>query len=398
MGQSSPFYLHELLPQEELLDVSRSSDKLIIGIPKERHLQETRIALTPDSVSDLIREGHRVLIESQAGNHAGFTDRDYAEAGAEITPDTKKVFESPLILKIEPPTLEEVQWIKPNSVLFSALLIKSQSKSFFELLQAKKITAVAYEYVKEQDGDYPILQTLSELAGTSSILIASELLSQHKASTGLILGNIAGVAPSEVLIIGAGTVGYYAAKTAIGLGAKVKIFDPSINRLRKIQSKLNHNVHTSTIQPKPLLKAVRRCNVVIGALKGVDRAPMVISEELVSFMKKGSVIVDVSIDSGGCIETSSLTSHDAPTFVAHEVIHYCVPNISARYPRTASLALSNILTPFLMNIGARGGIESSIRFNYGLRSGTYVYNGVLTNQMVSKWFDLPSRDINLLIL
>ena len=398
MSQSSPFYPHELLPQEEMLDISFNGKKLFIAIPKERHLQETRIPLTPDSVSDLVKDGHRVLIESNAGENAGFTDHDYSEAGAEITPDTQKVFESPIILKIEPPTLDEAKWIKPNAVLISALQIKSQTKAFFELLQSKKITAIAFEYVKEQDGDYPILQTLSELAGTSSILIASELLSQHESSTGLLLGNIAGVAATEVVIIGAGTVGYYAAKTAIGLGAKVKVFDPSINRLRKIQSRLDDNIQTSTIQPKSLLKAVRRCNVIIGALKGMDRTPMVISEELVEFMKKGSVIVDVSIDSGGCIETSRLTTHDAPTFVLHDVIHYGVPNISARYPRSASLALSNILAPFLMNIGNNGGIDPSIRFNFGLRTGAYMYKGILTNRTISNWFDLPSRDINLLIL
>lgn len=398
MSQSSPFYPHELLPQEEMLDISRDENKLFIGIPKERHLQETRIPLTPDSVSDLVKDGHHVLIESDAGENAGFTDHDYAEAGAEITPDTQKVFGSPIVLKIEPPNLDEARWLNPNAVLISALQIKSQSKAFFEVLQTKKITAIAFEFVKEQDGDYPILQTLSELAGTSSVLIASELLSQHKSSTGLLLGNIAGVAPTEVVIIGAGTVGYYAAKTAIGLGAKVKVFDPSINRLRKLQNRLNDNIHTSTIQPKALLKAIRRCNVIIGALKGMDRTPMVVSEELVEFMKKGSVIVDVSIDSGGCIETSRLTSHDEPTFVLHDVIHYGVPNISARYPRTASLALSNILAPFLMNIGNTGGIESSIRFNFGLRTGTYMYKGILTNRTISKWFDMPSRDINLLIL
>ncbi|MDA1209872.1 MAG: alanine dehydrogenase [Bacteroidetes bacterium] len=397
MNKSSPFYAHELLPQEEMLDVSRESNKLVIGIPKERHLQETRIALTPDSVSDLVKDGHSVLIESNAGISAGFTDHDYSEAGAQITPNTQKVFESPIVLKVEPPTIDEAQWLKPNSVLISALQIKSQSKAFFELLQKKKISAIAFEYVKEQDGDYPILQTLSELAGTSSIVIASELLSQHESSTGLLLGNIAGVAPTEVVIIGAGTVGYYAAKTAIGLGAKVKVFDPSINRLRKLQSRFNENIQTSTIQPKSLLKAIRRCNVIIGALKGADRTPLVVSEELVEFMKKGSVIVDVSIDSGGCIETSRLTTHEDPTFVLHEVIHYGVPNISARYPRTASLAISNILAPFLMNIGNHGGIDQSIRFNYGLRSGTYMYKGILTNRTISNWFDLTSRDINLLI-
>jgi len=398
LSVSSHFYSHQLLPQEETIEITPSGKKLHIGIPKERHFQETRIALTPDSVADLVSDGHNVLIESKAGENAGFSDHDYSEAGAEISPDTQKVFESPILLKVEPPTIDEISWIKPNTVLISALQIKSQNKTYFDLLQKKKVTAIAFEYVKEQDGDYPILDTISELAGTSSILIASELLSQHNSSTGLLLGNIAGVAPTEVVIIGAGTVGFYAAKTAIGLGTKVKVFDPSINRLRKLQTRISSNIHTSTLQPKLLLKAVRRCNVIIGALKGLDRTPLVISEDLVECMKKGSVIVDVSIDSGGCVETSRLTTHDSPTFVLHDVIHYGVPNISARYPRSASLALSHILSPFLLNIGNEGGIESSIRFNYSLRSGVYMFKGILTNSTVSKWFDIPFKDINLLII
>lgn len=398
MSQTSPFLHHQLLPKEEKLDIHQSNNKLNIGIPKERHLQETRVSLTPDSVSDLVREGHHVTLESEAGLNAGFTDHDYSEAGASITNDTKTVFKCPIILKVEPPNLEEINWMRTNSVIISTLQIKSQKKAFFSALQEKKITAIAFEFVKEEDGDYPILQTMSELAGASSILIAAELLSQHESSTGLLLGNIAGVAPSEVVVIGAGTVGYYATKAALGLGAKVKLFDPSINRLRKLQSKLNQNVHTSTIQPKALLKAMRRCNVAIGALKGTDRTPMVVSEDLVQLMKKGSVIVDVSIDSGGCFETSKLSTHHNPTFVTHDVIHYCVPNISARYPRSASLALSNILSPFLINIANQGGIEASLRLNYGLRSGTYCYKGILTNRTVSNWFDLPAKDINLLIL
>ncbi|WP_299554713.1 alanine dehydrogenase [Seonamhaeicola sp.] len=395
--QLSPFSKQELLPQEETLEIFKKKGELFIGIPKETDFQEQRICLTPDAVFALVNNGHKVLLESGAGEGASFSDKDYSEAGAEITKDTAKVFACPMILKVEPPTLEQIKLINPQAILISALQLKTQTKKYFEALASKRITALAFEFIRDADGTYPAVRSLSELAGTASVLIASELLSDTKNGNGLMFGNISGVPPLEVVILGAGTVGEFAARGSMGLGANVKVFDNSITKLRCIQTNLGRPFFTSTIQPKNLTKALKRCDVVIGAVRGKNRSPIVVSEAMVQSMKKGSIIIDVSIDMGGCFETSEVTSHKQPTFVKHGVIHYCVPNIPARYPRTASVSISNIFTPYLMQIAEDGGIENSLRFDRGLRNGLYFYHGILTSKPVGEWFDLSYSDANLLI-
>ncbi|MCF8714159.1 alanine dehydrogenase [Joostella atrarenae] len=394
---NTPFTKQELIPQEETLELLKQKGELFIGIPKEVSYQENRVCLTPDAINALTSHGHRVIIESKAGFHANYSDKEYSEAGAEITTDTKKVFSCPIILKVEPPSLSELELINPQTILISALQIKTRSKKYFETLANKRITALAFEFIKDDDGNYPAVRALSEIAGTASVLIAAELMTNANSGNGLMFGNITGVPPVDVVIIGAGTVGEFAARSAIGLGASVKIFDNSITRLRCIQNNLGRMLYTSTLQPKNLLKALKRCDVLIGAVRGIDRAPVVVSETMVENMKKGAVIIDVSIDMGGCIETSEVTSHDKPTFTKHGVIHYSVPNIPARYARTASVSLSNIFTPYLLKIGEDGGLEQSLRFDKGLRNGLYFYHGILTSKSVAEWFDLSHRDINLLI-
>jgi alanine dehydrogenase len=386
-----------LLPQEETLEILRKKGELFIGIPKETYFQEKRVCLTPDAVSALLSNGHRVMIESGAGDGAKFTDQDYSEAGAEIVKDTAKVYSCPIILKVEPPSLEEIKLINPQTLLISALQLKTQSKPYFEALASKRITALAFEFIKDEHGAYPAVRTLSEIAGTASILIASELLSNINGGNGLMFGNISGVPPTEVVIIGAGTVGEFAARSAIGLGANVKVFDNSITKLRRVQSHLGRPIYTSTIQPKNLIKALKRCDVAIGAIRGNNRAPIVVTEPMVQCMKSGSVIIDVSIDMGGCFETSEITTHDNPTFEVNGVTHYCVPNIPARYSRSASVSISNIFTPYLLKIAEDGGIENAIRFDRGLKNGLYFYHGILTNKSVADWFDLKFSDVNLLI-
>ncbi|MFD2725983.1 alanine dehydrogenase [Hyunsoonleella rubra] len=393
----SPFTKQQLLPQEETLEILKHKKQLFIGVPKETSYQENRICLTPDAVSALVSNGHRVLMESGAGKGARFSDKDYSEAGAEISNDTAKVFSCPMVLKVEPPSLEQIKLLNPQAILISALQLKTQSKKYFEALASKRITALAFEFIKDEDGTYPAVRSLSEIAGTASVLIAAELLSNDKYSTGLMLGNISGVPPIEVVILGAGTVGEYAARSAIGLGAGIKVFDNSITKLRRIQKSVGRPLFTSTIQPKNLVKALKRCDVIIGAVRGVNRAPVVVSETMVHHMKKGAVIIDVSIDMGGCFETSEVTSLKQPTFVKHGVIHYCVPNIPARYSRTASVSISNIFTPYLMKIAEDGGIENSLRFDKGLKNGLYFYHGILTSKSVGEWFDLKYSDVNLLI-
>ena len=380
-----------------MIEVLKRKGDLFIGIPKETAFQEKRVCLTPDAVSALVNNGHRVLLESGAGNGAKFSDNDYSEAGAEITKDVAKVFACPMILKVEPPSLEEIKLINPQSIIISALQLKTQHKKYFETLASKRITALAFEFIRDEDGAFPAVRALSEIAGTSSILIAAELLSNVNDGNGLMLGNISGVPPVEVVILGAGTVGEFAARSALGLGANIKVFDNSLTKLRCIQSSLGRPVYTSTLQPKNLLKALKRCDVVIGAVRGKDRSPIIVTEEMVEVMKNGAVVIDVSIDMGGCFETSEVTTHKNPTFVKQGVIHYCVPNIPARYSRSSSVSISNIFTPYLLKIAEEGGLEQSLRFDRGLKNGLYMYHGILTNKSVGDWFDLKSSDINLLI-
>ncbi len=393
----SPFTKSQLLPQEETLELTRQKGELFIGIPKETYFQEKRICLTPDAVAAVVANGHKVLLEKGAGNEAGFSDTNYSEAGALLTDDTKKVFGCPIILKVEPPTIEELNLINPKTVLISALQLKTRQKDYFELLAKKKITALAFEFIKDEDHSYPAVKALSEIAGTASVLIAAELMVNAEKGNGLLFGNISGVPPVEVVVIGAGTVGEFAARSAIGLGANVKVFDNSITKLRKLQNNLGRTLYTSTIQPKNLMKALRRCDVAIGAVRGNNRSPIVVTKTMVENMKNGAVIIDVSVDMGGCFETTEMTSHDKPTFVKSGVIHYGVPNIPARYPKTASISISNIFTPYLLNIAECGGLENAIRFDNGLKNGLYFYRGILTNKSIGDWFDFPHSDLNLLI-
>jgi len=393
----TPFTKQQLLPQEEKLEVGKQRSDLFIGIPKETSYQERRICLTPDAVTSLTSHGHRVMIESGAGEASSYSDRDYSEAGAEITHDTKKVFGCPVILKVEPPTIKEIEMMNLQTLIISALQIKTQKKEYFEALEAKKITALAFEFIKDEDGSYPAVKSLSEIAGTASVLIASELMINQKIGKGLLLGNITGVPPTEVVIVGAGTVAEYAARTALGLGAHVKVFDNSINKLRRLQNNLNQRIFTSTIQEKILLKSLMRCDVAIGAMRGKNRTPIVVTETMVENMKRGAVIIDVCIDTGGCFETSEVTTHEKPTFVKHNVIHYCVPNIPSRYSKTASMSISNMISPFLLQMAEDGGIESAMRCNPGLKHGIYFYHGLLTNRTIADWFSISYRDINLIV-
>lgn len=393
----SPFTKQQLLPQEETLEIFKRKGELYIGIPKETAFQEKRVCLTPDAVSALVNNGHKVLLEAGAGVGASFSDKDYSEAGAEITKDAAKVYACPMVLKVEPPSLEQIKLLNPQAILISALQLKTQSKKYFELLASKRVTALAFEFIRDNDGLYPAVRALSEIAGTASVLIASELLSKVSEGNGLLFGNISGVPPIEVVVIGAGTVGEFAARGAIGLGANVKIFDNSISKLRRIQTNLGRTLFTSTLQPKNLIKALKRCDVVIGAVRGINRSPIVVTEAMVASMKQGAIIMDISIDMGGCFETSEVTTHKNPTFVKHGIIHYCVPNIPAKYPRTSSVSISNMFTPYLLKIAEDGGIENCLRFDKGLKNGLYFYHGILTNKSVGEWFDLKYSDINLLI-
>lgn len=396
--QFSPFSREELLPKPEMLEVRKSKDELFIGIPKETHFDEKRICLTPNAVAALTSNGHRIVVESGAGDGTNFTDDQYSEAGAKISYNPNDVFACNIILKIEPPSSDEIKMMNPQSVLISAMQLKTQTKDYFKALAEKRITAIAFDYIQDDHGIYPLVKSLSEIAGIASVLIAAELMNNNNLGNGLLLGNIGGVPPSKVVIIGAGTVAEFAARSAMGLGAHVEVFDNSLTKLRSLQHKLQFPIATSTLQPKNLMKSLMDCDVAIGALRGKTRTPVVATETMVEQMKDGAVIIDVSIDNGGCFETSEITTHSSPTFVKHGVIHYCVPNVPSRYSRTASVSISNIFTPYLLNIGEMGGIENAARFDKSLQKGMYFYHGILTNKNIAQWFNLPMTDINLLIL
>lgn len=384
------FSSSELMPQEEVLEVKTSKSELNIGIPREVFRQEKRVGLTPDAVQLLVNNGHKVIIEKGAGEGANYSDSDYENAGGEISFSKAKVFQSDIILKIEPPSLEEIELMKHRQTLISALQLRTQNKEYFKKLMDKKITALSFENIADESGIIPVVRSMSEIAGSTSVLVAAECLSNANDGKGYMLGGVSGIPPTDVVIIGAGTVGVYAAKTALGLGATVKVFDKSVTKLRRLQGILNMPIYTCVIQPKILEKALMRCDVAIGAIRSESgRTPSVVTEDMVSKMKAGSVIIDISIDQGGCFETSELCDLDKPTFKKYDVIHYCVPNIASRVSRTASFSLSNVLAPLILSIGDVGGIEEILKQNSGVNRGLYICKGILVSKAIGEAFDLP---------
>ncbi len=388
-----------LQPQEALASKQKSRHSLKIGVPKEISFQEKRIPLTPLSVALLVEYGHEVLIESGAGDASNFLDRHYSEQGARICYDKEEVFQCNIVIKIAAPTLEEVGMMKNKHVLLSSHQPSLMNLNVLQALIKKQITALSYEYLQDEGGHLTVVRAMGEIVGATSVLIAAEYLSNIFDGKGLMLGGITGVPPTEMVIIGAGTVGEYAARTAVALGAQVKVFDNSVYRLRRLQNNIGSRVFTSVIQPLVLNKAVKSCDVVIGAMRAKNgRSPCIISEETVSNMKPHSVLIDVSIDQGGCFETSEVTSHDKPVFRKYDVIHYCVPNIASRVARTATYALTNIFTPLLIQIGECGGMNNMIWGDKCIRSAVYLYQGMLTNKDVADRFNLPSKDLDLIIV
>lgn len=388
-----------LLPQEEMLEIGRRKNSLKIGVPKEYSFQERRVALTPEAVALLVANGHELKIETKAGENASFSDREYSEAGAEIIYDRNAIFQCDIIFKVSPPIEEEVDMMGVGQTLISALQITMQPKEILQKMMKKKVTAIAWDYMRDDVGHFPVVRAMGEIAGNTSILVAAELLNSYENGKGVMLGGIAGVPPTEVVILGAGTVAEFAARSAIGLGCSVKVFDDSLGKLRRLQSVIGYRIFTSIIQPKVLSKALMRADVVIGAVRSpFGKTPCFVSEEMVRNMKTGSIIIDISIDQGGCFETSELTNHASPTFDKHGVTHYCVPNIASRVSRTASFAISNIFAPVLIKMGDKGGVSELIKNDFGFRSGVYMYKGTLTSEVLGKIFDLNYKNIELLVM
>lgn len=386
-----------LQPMEAPSMVAMRKAKLFIGIPKEKSFQEHRIGLTPESVKTLVANGHRILIERGAGNDSHFSDNDYSEAGAEITDNTEEVFKADTVIKIAPVLIEEIEMMQLNQTLISPIHLPTLKKEYIQLLMKKKVTALAYEYTNDDAGRFPFVRAMSEIAGNSVILLAAEFLSNANEGKGILLGGISGVPPAKVVILGAGVVGVFAARAAIGLGAIISVFDNNVFKLQRLQEKINSRVFTSTISPVILEQELESADVAIGAIHSKQgRTPVIVTEEMVAKMKPGSVVIDVSIDQGGCFETSQVTSHAEPTFKKYDVTHYCVPNIPSRVSRTASYAFSNILTPILLRCGEVSGMKNLIYEDKGIRSGIYMYKGNLTNENLASMFNIKSSNLELL--
>jgi alanine dehydrogenase len=382
---------------EETLDVKTQGKQLYIGIPKETAFQENRIALTPEGVSVLVSNGHKVTIEATAGEGSKYSDRDFSEAGAQIELKREEVFKAPLLVKSAPIVEEDLPLLQMNQTIISPIHLSAMKGEFLQGMMEKKITALSFENLKDHSGTYPIVRSMSEIAGGAIMLIAGRYLGSSDGK-GVLLGGISGIPPTKVIIIGAGVVGEFATRTALALGASVKVFDNNVYRLKRLQNNLGVRVWTSVIEPKILAKQLKTCEVAVGALSSeFGRTPILVSEEMVAAMRPGSVIIDVSIDRGGCFETSRITSHEDPTFVKHDVIHYCVPNIPSGFARTASQAISNVLMPLLLTVSDEGGMEEMVWHDFNLRNGIYIYKGYLTNFYLSQRFDLKYTDLNLLI-
>ena len=387
-----------LQPKEQLVQLKRQRKNLTIGVPREISFEENRIALAPEAINLIVENGHQVIIESKAGDNARFTDTEFAEAGAEIKYNKEEIFKADIVLKVGPPTQEEISLLRTRQTIISVLNYPSQSENYFKELSAKKTTALPYEFIKDKTDTFPVVRAMSEIAGNTAIIIAADYLGNTNYGKGILLGGFSGITPTEVVILGAGTVGEYAARAAMGLGAMVKVFDNSIYKLRRLQNNLNTRIFTSIIQPKVLIKALRRAHVAIGAIHSPEGiTPCVVNEEMVKQMKKGSIIVDVSIDRGGCFETSQVTTHSNPVFIKHGITHYCVPNIPSKVPHTASYALSNFFAPIILSIGEQGGVDNLLKYDYGLRHGVYMYSGILTNKYIGQHFGLPHQDLELLM-
>ena len=400
MSQQKPFvstsFSYETL--EETLDIKPKGARLHIGIPKEIAFQENRIALTPEAVSVLGSNGHEATIEHNAGEAAHFADKDYSEAGARISYNREEVYKAPILVKSAPVIDEDLPFLQYNQLIISPIHLSVLKAELLQKMMEKRITAISFENLKDDSGSYPIVRSMSEIAGSAAMLIAAQYLSSANHGKGVLLGGISGIAPTKVIIIGAGIVGEFAVRAALALGASVKVFDNSVYRLKRLQNNIGQRLWTSVIEPRMLAKQLKTCEVAVGALSSeTGRTPIVVTEEMVSSMRTGSVVIDVSIDRGGCFETSEITSHENPVYLRYGVIHYCVPNIPSGFARTASQAISNVLMPLLLQAGEDGGFEHMVWHQIHLRSGIYMFKGALTNFYLSERFNLKYTDLNLLI-
>ena len=386
------------LPKEEHLETAVRFRRISIGIPCDTRDEEKRVALTPEAVNLLVESDNEVILQKGAGNGTNYSDKDYSENGAIISDSPARVFSSDVIIKVAPFNEKEADYLKGNQVLFSYLNVLKLSEETLAKLSRKKVTAIAFEKIRDTNGTMPVIESMSEIAGITSILLASDYLSNHHGGKGVMLGGITGVTPTEVVILGANTAGEYAAKAALGLGSQVRIFDNSLQQLRKFEALMGQRLQTSVFHPQVLKKALKSADVVIGAIELEDLKPWYyVTEEMVRTMKKGAVIIDLSIDRGGCIETTECRALRDPVYEKHGVIHFSAWNLPSRVARTASIALSNIFAPMLQSLAGSGGITQLLKNDHGVRNGAYLYNGILTNETLGQKFGMLSKDLDLLL-
>ncbi len=386
-----------MLPKEEMLEIKRRGKKIRIGIPSDKEKVEYRVPLTPQAVELLISYGHEILVEKGAGNAASYSDEDYRNSGALVMDDRKEIFECDIVLRVSPFDESEIDQLKGHQALISNLQINAHCSSSISKLMQKRVTNIAYEYLEDENGGKPVVQLMSQISGSTSIVLINEYMSKSRDGKGVLLGSVTGISPAELVILGSGTAAEFAARAALGLGAMVKVFDDNISSLRKLEEKLPQPIFTSVFYPKVMRKALKSADAVLAAMPVGVPPPFRITEDMVKKMKPGSVIIDLNVSQGGCFETSRCTDLNNPSFVEHGVVHYCVPNLPAIVARTASIALSNVLIPILISIGEIGGIENYIKNSRSFRKGVYIYNGILTNSTLAEKFSLPYKDIDLLL-
>lgn len=386
-----------LMPQEEMLEMTSKGQKIKIGIPSDFSKVEYRVPLTPQAVDLLTSYGHEILIEKDAGKMASYSDKEYRAAGARIAEKKEEIFQCDIILRVAPFGREEIEMLRGNQAILSNMQIQAHCSESIHQLMQKKVTTIAYENIENEQGFLPFVHQMSQIAGATSITLASEYLSNARHGKGVLFGEVTGITPAELVIIGTSTAAEYAARSALSLGILVKVFDTSVYDLSRMEERLGRRIYTSVFYPRVLKKALISADAVIGAMHFNTSPAFKVSEDLIKQMKEGSVIIDLNASQGGCFETSRCTDLNHPAYVKHGVVHYCVPNSPAIVARTASISLSNILIPILLSIGDSGGVDHYIKISKGFRKGVYIYHGILTNPGIGRMFDIPAKDIDLLL-
>lgn len=395
---SAPIEKDWIFCQEKEFFCNRRFKRLAIGMPNEVGRGENRICLTPESVQILVAMGHEIILQRGAGEGAYYSDSEYCDSGARIVETVEEVYTADIILKVTSVSLRDTEYMHEHQVILSSMKMFELKKEAIMAMMQKKVTALGFDIIKDTDGLYPVVQIMSEIAGNAAIMIAGEYLSNSRGGKGIVLGGISGITPTEVMILGAGTLGEYAARAAMGLGATVKLFDDSVNRLRQVRERLGERIFTSFYHEPVVSKALKTADVLIGAVRCLDQDnTMMIGEEQVKLLKRGAVVVDLAVDQGGCIETARPTTREKPVYTYDGVIHYCVPNVLSRIARTASIAYSNVFLPLFREAARQGGFARALKADAGLRNGVYIYNGILTKHVLADRFGLISRDIDLLL-